>query len=290
MLTTSYTVAVNPFSNQDEISILFSGRSQTEPKHTVGPQLLDYYLIHYVVSGKGTFTCRGKAYSLSAGSSFFIFPNELIKYESDSEDPWKYRWVAVRGEKVGTLLDKMSITPDHPIRTTAPRRRIQVLFAKILEILRQGNATSDLKATGFFMLLMGEYMEQTVTATNKYAYNEEKSPDQVLVEQAIQWLTLQHTQPITIDQMAQSIGYHRTYLSAKFKQYTGMTPKQFLLKIRMERARSLLEKMLSIKEVAMSVGFTDALYFSKQFKKWYGYTPTEYKDYIFAKSPNYHSK
>lgn len=45
----------------------------------------------------------------------------------------------------------------------------------------------------------------------------------------------------------------------------------------MERAVALLQKSLTIKEVASSVGFNDALYFSKQFKNWYGIAPSEYR-------------
>ncbi|UUZ80048.1 AraC family transcriptional regulator [Paenibacillus sp. P26] len=93
------------------------------------------------------------------------------------------------------------------------------------------------------------------------------------MEQAIRWLTLQYYQPISIEQMAQSLGYHRTHLSKMFKQHTGLSPMNFLLKIRMERAKLLLLEPLTIEQVASSVGFSDPLYFSKQFKKWYGRSP-----------------
>jgi AraC-like DNA-binding protein len=51
----------------------------------------------------------------------------------------------------------------------------------------------------------------------------------------------------------------------------------YLLKLRMERAKLLLQEQLTIEQVASSVGFTDALYFSKQFKKWSGSSPSEYR-------------
>lgn len=275
MLTTSYTVAINPFPNHDELCVLFSGRSQTEPRHVVGPQVLDYYLVHYVVSGKGTFSCSGKTYPLSAGASFFIFPGELVSYESDQKQPWKYRWAAVKGDKMKHLLEEMAITPEQPVRDSISPRRTQILFAKILEVLRRGDAAADLNASGYLLLLMGNYMKQN--NENKLAHSKQKSHIQVQAEQAIRWLTLQHSQPVSIDEMAHSLGYHRTYLSKIFKQHTGISPKEYLLKIRMERAAQLLEKSLSIKEVASSVGFRDALYFSKQFKKWYGLSPSEYR-------------
>jgi AraC-like DNA-binding protein len=57
----------------------------------------------------------------------------------------------------------------------------------------------------------------------------------------------------------------------------------FLLKIRMERARLLLAEKLTIEQIASSVGFLDPLYFSKQFKKWYGSSPTEYRAMLQGK-------
>ncbi|MNO02539.1 DNA-binding transcriptional regulator AraC [compost metagenome] len=61
---------------------------------------------------------------------------------------------------------------------------------------------------------------------------------------------------------------------------------QFLLKIRMERARLLLSEPLTVEQVAASVGFPDALYFSKQFKKWYGQAPTDYRHYQLNMGPS----
>ena len=52
---------------------------------------------------------------------------------------------------------------------------------------------------------------------------------------------------------------------------------QYLMKVRIEKAKSLMKSSFSIHEIASSVGFNDALYFSKQFRKWTGMTPSEYK-------------
>jgi hypothetical protein len=86
-----HNVAFNPHSDKGELSVLFSGKAQTKPNHKVGPQVLDYYLVHYVVSGRGSFRCMGQDYHLEQGSSFFIFPGELVSYASDAEHPWYYR-------------------------------------------------------------------------------------------------------------------------------------------------------------------------------------------------------
>jgi len=78
-----------------------------------------------------------------------------------------------------------------------------------------------------------------------------------------------------MDELAKETGYNRAYLSRMFKKTTGQSPAQYLLKLRMERARQLLGEPLTIGQIAASVGFADPFHFSRQFKKWHGCSPSE---------------
>jgi AraC-like DNA-binding protein len=63
----------------------------------------------------------------------------------------------------------------------------------------------------------------------------------------------------------------------------GMSPKQYLIQLRMNRALELLTKNeLSVKEISLACGFTDEKYFSRAFKKKYGYSPSQFKKHIIA--------
>ncbi|WP_019536948.1 AraC family transcriptional regulator [Paenibacillus ginsengihumi] len=270
----THSVSFNRYPGRGELTVLFSGHAQTEPRHLVGPQVLDYYLVHFVVSGRGRFRTQGKDYLLERGSSFFIFPSELVTYESDGDEPWAYRWIGFKGDRAAELLLAAGITERRPVTVSGHPRRMNVLFGRIEETLRSGEPHCDLQAGGYLRLILAGYASEL---QNNPAPREKPSAIQQQVEQAIRWLTLQYYQPISIEQMAQTLGYHRTHLSKMFKQHTGLSPVQFLLKIRMERAKRLLMEPLTIEQVASSVGFADPLYFSKQFKKWYGKSPSEYR-------------
>ncbi|MBW7457649.1 helix-turn-helix domain-containing protein, partial [Paenibacillus sepulcri] len=65
-----------------------------------------------------------------------------------------------------------------------------------------------------------------------------------------------------------------------FKQHTGMTPVTFLLKLRLDKARQLLRERqeLTTQQIAASVGLQDPLYFSKQFRRFYGLSPSAYRE------------
>ncbi|MNT37533.1 Arabinose operon regulatory protein [compost metagenome] len=89
----------------------------------------------------------------------------------------------------------------------------------------------------------------------------------------------QYAYPVSIEQMSASMGYNRAYLSRIFKQQIGVSPVTYLLKLRMDKARELLRDRpeLSIEQVAASVGLPDALYFSRQFSRLQGRSPSSYR-------------
>ena len=115
MRTSSYSVTINSHPGKGELVVLFGGHAQTAPAHQVGPQLLDYFLIHIVVAGKGSFRCLGHDYPLEKGFCFVAFPGELISYASDLQDPWLYRWIGFKGNRADEILASIGITANHPI-------------------------------------------------------------------------------------------------------------------------------------------------------------------------------
>lgn len=277
----SYYVVSNPLPSQEsELTVLFAGESQTKPEHRLGPKVYDYFLIHYVISGKGIFSSQGEEYELGAGDSFVIEPEQLISYVSDETDPWHYCWIAFTGTQAAALVASTGLNPLQPIIHTKRNRHIPVLFRHIQQALRSKKANAQLKSIGYLHLLLGEYCE-TLSASTLAGVVTEAESDRI-VQQAIHYLSTQYAEPITIELMAESLGYNRAYLSRMFKRHTKVTPVTFLLKLRVDKARLLLRERLelTIEQIASSVGFYDPLYFSKQFRRWYGVSPSEYRNQI----------
>ncbi|MFS0837535.1 AraC family transcriptional regulator [Paenibacillus sp. 1P03SA] len=274
MLKPFHSVSVNPYNGKGELFVLFAGHGQTAPRHEVGPQMLDYYLIHTVESGKGRFSCLGKEYELGPGDTFVIFPGEVVTYASDTREPWRYRWIGFKGSSADDLLIRLGITAQRPVVHAAGLSRLPVFLRRAERALREAGPACDLEAEGELRLLLGKLAAHADVPRRR---GEETDAGRQQVDRAVRWLQLQYAQPVTIEQLAQHMGYHRTYLSKLFRQHTGLTPTQFLLKIRMERAKLLMTEGSTIEQIAYSVGFSDPLYFSKQFKKWFGCTPSEYR-------------
>lgn len=83
-----------------------------------------------------------------------------------------------------------------------------------------------------------------------------------------------------LDQEIRQMPFNYDYLRKLFQKEMGMTPLKYMVELRMKKAKSMLAaawtREYSVAEVAESCGFSDALYFSRVFKKYYGCSPVEF--------------
>ncbi|WP_372637882.1 helix-turn-helix domain-containing protein [Cohnella sp.] len=277
----TYRVASNPFGfRKRELTVLFAGDSQTNPQHRIGPKVVDYYLLHHVLSGRGVFRMGDVELALGPGDSFLIYPGKLFHYVSDEMNPWRYRWVAFSGSSAAALVRDAGFDPERPWTHTgedkAPGERCRAIF----EAFRERSGSASLAASGHLHLLLASLRE--ASGDSAPALPRPGTHSEELARQVIGYLSTQYAEPITIEGMAEALGYNRAYLSRVFKQHAGVSPATFLTKLRVDQGRRLLRERpeLTVEQIASSVGFQDALYFSKQFRRWYAQSPTEYRSAV----------
>lgn len=82
---------------------------------------------------------------------------------------------------------------------------------------------------------------------------------------------------ISLDEVAEGIHLSKNYFCNVFKSETGLTFWDYLTQLRIEKAKELLQTDMKTYEIAFTVGYENASYLSKMFKKIYGITPTEYR-------------
>nr|WP_325240264.1 AraC family ligand binding domain-containing protein [uncultured Oscillibacter sp.] len=73
----------NDFTKNIDAMIYTCGYENCEPGHSYGPLLRNGYMVHYILSGKGVYQCRGRTFHLGEGEAFLICPGELIYYLAD---------------------------------------------------------------------------------------------------------------------------------------------------------------------------------------------------------------
>ncbi|WP_145409892.1 helix-turn-helix transcriptional regulator [Paenibacillus xylanexedens] len=101
-------------------------------------------------------------------------------------------------------------------------------------------------------------------------------PDRVA--QTVQYLDMNYMKPIRLDELADVAGYSTSHLSLLFKERTGLSLVEFLIRKRISSAKELLVSTgMTIKDVAEQVGYKDVYYFSRLFRKHAGDSPMQYR-------------
>lgn len=100
-----------------------------------------------------------------------------------------------------------------------------------------------------------------------------------IVDKIKKYMEEHYREKISLDQIATNMYLSPFYISKLFKSETGDTPINYLINLRMAKAKELLDTSphVSIQAVAFAVGYEDAYHFSKLFKKYYGLSPMHYK-------------
>lgn len=100
-----------------------------------------------------------------------------------------------------------------------------------------------------------------------------------VVQQIMKYMEEHYPEKISLEHIATNMYLSSFYISKIFKSETGDTPINYLISLRMEKAKELLDKNPeeTVQKVAAAVGYEDAYHFSKVFKKYYGISPLYYK-------------
>lgn len=98
------------------------------------------------------------------------------------------------------------------------------------------------------------------------------------IHRAIRLMTVDLGREVSLNELAQALNLSASRLRHLFKDETGVTPAQYLKARRMQRAKELLEAtFLNVKEVMLKVGVKDKSSFVRDFKKFYGLSPSRYR-------------
>ena len=112
-------------------------------------------------------------------------------------------------------------------------------------------------------------------------YREEKdvSDDRSLKDQIVEYIA-SHPEHVTLQELSERFSYHPNYISSLLRKEYGMSFSELVLRSRMERAQMLLQNtQLSNERIAEMLGYTNTSNFYKAYKKYYGVTPAEARNY-----------
>ena len=125
------------------------------------------------------------------------------------------------------------------------------------------------KLSGKMLTVITDLIDRGEKGGDGYKDNEK-------IEKILSVIKENYSTPLSNEIIAERLGYHKNHVNRLMVLYTGTSLHRYLQNYRLERAIELLETTAyPVSEIAMLVGFDDFSHFSKYFKKWVGYSPTE---------------
>lgn len=238
-------------STYDDLMPLNFGYEDCAGGHSFGPAVRSFWLLHYVCSGFGTFVREGVSYSVGPGQMFVIPPDEVTVYTADGEKPWSYHWI---GFSCGELLLPLGAVHTCP---------------------EAGEVFERLRACRTFEGGRSAYVRGVLWQVFALLLEQNKQ-EKDYIHAAKSYMSAEYVNGINIGDVAKELGLDRSYFSSYFKERVGISPREYLLNLRMEKAAALMLAAEKPSVAAASVGYTDIFVFSKAFKRHYGVSPREY--------------
>lgn len=238
---------------------------------------LDFQIL-YVASGKAHFYFNddGTDTVVHAGNMVVFRPKEPQKYEYFGIDQTEVYWVHFTGGNVKNLLRSYGIADDMRVIHTGSSPEYERIFKQMIQELQRCQA--DYKE----MLVI--LLQQIFISVHRYLTTEHKLKNDYLdaeMEAALGYFNEHYNKELCIEEYAHSKGMSVSWFIRNFKQYTGTTPMQYIVAVRIANAQMLLEITNdNITEIGHIVGYENPLYFSRIFKKQKGLSPSEYRKQI----------
>ena len=170
------------------------------------------------------------------------------------------------------IINQASIFPIHLIDPF----EFNQSFDKMLRLIETLDYQSDLKIPALLINIL------TDLAINRNERIETRNRDyhRNLIEEAFKYIQTNYRQKLLIRDLAKSMGFNESYFTRLFKRIAGTTPHEYLMRLRIDKAKQILKQTeKSVVEISSDVGFDNVNVFIRDFKKYTGTTPLRYKNY-----------
>ena len=239
------------------------------PKKQHRCKVRDFYLIHYVIKGKGVLKIDTKEYPVSAGESYIMFPGIPIDYTADAEDPWEFCWVGFNGNDAKLLVSASGFSVSNPVIKHKDSKQVHDYIMAIYES-RGNDRDTGVRMSAYLYLLFAQLIKEAPQRPDKKS--------EVLFQDACAYISENYKKDISIEDIARAMNVSRSNLYRNFIEYIGVSPKQHLAEFRVHTAcKMLANTSMSIKEITTEIGIKNPQHFDVVFKKIMGVSPTEFR-------------
>ena len=232
---------------------------------------IDYHML-YISQGVCHVTVDGKEIAAAEGSVILFLPNEPLLYSFHADTESVSYYVHYSGVFCDSILRSLDLY-DRKILNLGKDSVIESLFAKLIGEFSIKKPFYEQSCQGIFINLLSAVARKNRSAAYGRLHNRNK-----LIFDICGVMHERYAENIPIEQYAEMANLSPGRFMHIFTDMTGVSPKQYLLRIKFERAIELLsDTNLSVAQIAELVGISDSNYFSRIFKKHTGHSPGFYR-------------
>lgn len=252
--------------NNNEMPVVaYCAREQLPGANRHGPVIRRFFVVECNENGYGGLVINGKEYTFGPGQCYVLLPGDTVTQMSDAKQPRGGIYCILDAPMLAQYFKASGITSENPFIPEQLFPQVQRWLTKMLADFNSRDAGAPLRQAGNIYGLLGALLQEKPAARTD------------AISKAIGIMDTDYSEPLSMEELARTLGLERTYFSSLFKEKTGYSPYRYLTALRIKKACLLLtETELSVSEVAELVGL-DARNFARLFKKEIGKTPLEYK-------------
>ncbi|MGN0242825.1 MAG: AraC family transcriptional regulator [Lachnospiraceae bacterium] len=250
-------------------------RERSETKRENGRA--DYQIL-YVYNGVAYFKGEKGYQKVDAGNIYIYRPHEMQDYYFDKKDQADIYWIHINAIRGASHLQDFDLL-EEPVISVGISYEYTEVFEKIILELQNKKECYEQLAEAYLTVLLG--------MMNRGRINMNLEQDKCFtnsISGSIHYINQIFSQKISFHEEAENWGMSFRQYERQFKKITGKTPQQYLIDLRIKKAKEYLKNLhYSIADVGTYVGYQDAFYFSRIFKKTTGMTPSDYRKQLLEK-------
>ena len=233
----------------------------------------DYQLL-YIAAGKGEFYFKGSKEPtiVTKGNMILFRPGEPQVYYYYAVDKTEVYWVHFTGWKVEEYLKRYELPSHENVFYTGVSHDYPWIYNQMIRELQIQRVNYE--------DMISLHMHHIFISINRYIKEGRETKNDTIsdVERAAHYFKENYNKQISIEQYAEEHLMSVNWFIHSFKNVMKMSPMQYIISLRIAMAKGYLENSTkNIAEISNEVGYENALYFSRLFRKSTGMTPTEYR-------------
>lgn len=258
------------FAKKGGIWPLRLGRNIAKPGYHSGLRILEYYNLHFIMEGKVEFTYDKESIILSKGDVFAMLPGSTYRYQlAPNESNLQMTWISMDGPQVPELFAAAGFSKTAPylfgVISKELESTLRQLFLPWKYDMKRHNELCSILYRICSLMIASDPSDNSQTGKENW------------IPKSVAFMDTYYMEHITVRDVADYLSLHRTYFSKVFTEEMGVTPLQYLHRLRMEKAAELLASHFMISEVSLLLGYSDAYAFTHAFSKYYGSPPGSWR-------------